>query len=131
MWDAMYYLVEKFNNFAKSIWVKWSSLLVGIFILIIVLSVYFWSDRTPSIPLTPIQQQFSAWDGEHINLTRFIKEKMNDPSSFDHISSTYVDHWTYLIVTETYRGKNAFWAKIIDKTVAKVDMSWNILSILK
>src|SRR5690606_1078457 len=57
-----------------------------------------------------INRQFSAWDGSHRKLERFIKSIMNDPSSFKHVKTTYADKGNYLLVQMTYRGKNAFGA---------------------
>ena len=36
----------------------------------------------------PWKNQFSAWDGSHIMLTRMIKGRLHDPSSYDHMETT-------------------------------------------
>jgi hypothetical protein len=36
-----------------------------------------------------IEKQFSAWNGSHLGLTRFIKDHMNDPKSYDHVETVY------------------------------------------
>ena len=54
---------------------------------------------------------------------------MNDPSSFDHIKTTYSDKGNYLLVQMKFRGKNSFGAKIIEVVTAKVDLEGNILSL--
>lgn len=57
---------------------------------------------TPSKPKTPEEKrlggQFSSWDGSHYGLTRHIKEHMNDPSTYEHIDTTYADKGNHLIV---------------------------------
>ena len=81
-----------------------------------------------------IDSQFSDWDGSHENLTRYIKKEMNDPKSFEHVSTKYIDDKEYVTVYETFRGKNAFGALIKNTVVAKVSaedgkilevLSWN------
>ena len=77
-----------------------------------------------------IESQFSAWDGSHRNLTRFIKDSMNDPKSYDHVKTTYIDKGDYLIVTTTFRGSNAFGGIVINTVEAKVSLDGDILEIL-
>lgn len=75
-----------------------------------------------------INRQFSAWDGSHRKLERFVKDRMNDPSSFDHVKTTYADKGSYLLVQMTYRGTNPFGALILTQIIAKVDFDGNVLS---
>lgn len=66
-----------------------------------------------------IKNQFSAYDGSHMALERYIKSTMNDPDSYEHISTKYNiagDHT--LLVTTIFRGKNAFGAMVVNKVVA-------------
>lgn len=90
------------------------------------------SDPTPYIPTRAekIQSQFSAWDGAHKELKEAVKLIMNDPGSFEHASSRYVDHQTYLTVTMVYRGKNAFGGVVPGVIVADVDLDGNIIKII-
>ncbi len=58
-----------------------------------------------------IQGQFSAWDGSHIELTRLIKQSLNDEKSYKHINTTYRDIKTEEDVAEINKilsdaGKN-------------------------
>ena len=75
-----------------------------------------------------INRQFSPWDGSHRKLERFVKDRMNDPSSFDHVKTTYADKGSYLLVQMTYRGTNSFGALILTQITAKVDFDGNVLS---
>lgn len=76
-----------------------------------------------------IKLQFSSWDGSHSALKSYVKDNMNDPSSFDHIKTTYSDKGNYLLVQMKFRGKNSFGAKIIEVVTAKVDLEGNVLSV--
>jgi hypothetical protein len=78
-----------------------------------------------------IRLQFSAWDGSHYNLEKHIKKNMNDPDSYKHVETRYVDLETYLIVTTTFRGKNGFGGVVTNNITAKVDMNGNILEVVK
>ncbi len=76
-----------------------------------------------------INKQFSAWDGAHNGVKRFVKENMHDPSSFEHIETNYTDKKNYILVRMRYRGKNMFGAKVVNSITAKVDLDGNILSV--
>jgi hypothetical protein len=78
-----------------------------------------------------IESQFSAWDGSHNNLTKLIKESMNDPKSYDHDETLYRDMGDYLLVTTTFRGKNAFGGVIKDSVSAKIALDGTILEIIE
>ena len=77
-----------------------------------------------------IEKNFSAWDGSHRNLTRIIKESMNDPSSYEHDKTVYGDKGDHLIVTTTFRGKNAFGGMVKNSVTAKVDLNGNVIEII-
>lgn len=55
-----------------------------------------------------ISKAFSAWDGSHIALTKIVKNSMNDPSSYEHVDTRYLDQGETLFVIMEFRGKNAF-----------------------
>ena len=77
-----------------------------------------------------IKRQFSSRDGSHRNLERFIKKSMHDPDSYDHVETVYSDRGDYLVVTTTFRGKNAFNAIIKDSLTAIVSLDGDIMEIL-
>lgn len=77
-----------------------------------------------------IDVQFSKWDGSHINLERYIKKQMNDPSSYEHDETNYWDMKTYLVVVTSFRGKNAFGGIVKQTIKAKVDMMGNVEEIM-
>ena len=76
---------------------------------------------------------FNAWNGSHIRLTDYIKEVMNDPDSYDHDETTYRDFQSYLIVTTSFRGKNAFGGVVKNEISAKVtaDNQCKIIEIIE
>lgn len=91
----------------------------------------FSGDPEPAKPVTrldTIQAQFSQWDGSHIKLTEAIKAGMNDPGSYEHVKTGYMDTGTDIVVTTVFRGKNAFGGKVLNTVQAHVDIAGNILS---
>lgn len=76
-----------------------------------------------------IRKQF-GWGGYHFELTRIIKESMNDPDSYDHAKTTYSDEGDYLLVKTIFRGKNAFGGVMKNTLIAQVDLYGNVIEIL-
>ena len=72
-----------------------------------------------------LKSAFSAWDGSHLDLTRTIKNAMNDPSSFEHVDTRFGENedGKTLTVKTTFRGKNAFGGIILQSATAKTDIS--------
>ena len=84
---------------------------------------------TSDTPKTPeesrkeqIEKQFSVWDGSHRGLTEMIKKSMNDPNSYEHVETRYVDKVDHLIVRTEFRGKNAFGGVVKNSVTAKVNL---------
>lgn len=62
-----------------------------------------------------LNKQLSAWDGSLPPLVNLVKEAMNDPDSFEHDKTLYLKSTkdsNEFVITMTYRGKNAFNAKV-------------------
>ena len=74
---------------------------------------------------------FSAWDGSHRGLTKTIKSSMNDPKSYEHVKTTYIDMKNHLLIRTDFRGKNAFGGTVPQWIKAKADVEGNILDILE
>ena len=49
-----------------------------------------------------LRKYFDAWDGSHIALTVAIKKTLNDPDSYRHEKTIYVDNGDHLIVETTF-----------------------------
>jgi hypothetical protein len=77
-----------------------------------------------------IENQFNPWDGSHINLTRLIKESLNDPNSYEHVETVYWDNHTHIIVSTTFRGKNVFGGVVENYIKAKYDDKGKLIAIL-
>ena len=74
-----------------------------------------------------IEEQFSSWDGSHINLTKEIKKAMNDPDSYEHISTKYFDLGDHIKVVTEFRGTNSFGAKVKNTVIAQVGLDGHII----
>ena len=87
--------------------------------------------KTPEEARTArIKNHFRAWDGSHNGLTKVIQEAMHDPNSYEHVETRYADRGGYLIVTTTFRGKNAFGGVVKNSVTAKVDLDGNVIEVL-
>jgi hypothetical protein len=78
-----------------------------------------------------IEKHFSAWDGSHRGLTEVIKKSMNDPNSYEHAETRYIDRGDHLIVITEFRGKNAFGGVVKNSVTAKVDLNGNVVEIIE
>lgn len=97
--------------------------------------IYFTSSEKTPTPQEArkarIEKQFSPSDGSHINLTKLIKESMNDPESYENVNTNYIDEDSIIVVSQSYTGKNAFGGRVKGYVRAKVDTLGNVLSILE
>ncbi len=76
-----------------------------------------------------LSTQFNGLDGSHINVTEKIKSSLNDPKSYEHIQTTYMDLDSSLVITTTFTAKNGFGGVIKQEVVVSVDTLGNILEI--
>ncbi len=74
---------------------------------------------------------FSAWDGSNWELTKLIKNSMNDPGSYEHVKTAYWDMGDHLVVRTTFRGKNAFGGIVKNWVKAKTDLDGNVVEIME
>ncbi|RKH42457.1 transporter [Corallococcus sp. AB050B] len=57
----------------------------------------------------------SAWDGSVLEVKQYLRKVMNDPDSYEHVSSSApVARDAYWIVKSSFRGKNAFGGKVLN-----------------
>jgi hypothetical protein len=68
-----------------------------------------------------LSHAFSAWSGAHKSLERMIINAMNDPDSYEHIETRYLDHGKTLFVITQYRGRNGFGGMVKSAVRARVD----------
>lgn len=67
------------------------------------------------------EDQFSKLDGSHNKLTEYIKSKMNDPDSYEHVSTKAATKNDHIFVVTTIRGNNSYGATITTTYQAKCD----------
>lgn len=77
-----------------------------------------------------LSEQFDPMWGNHIGLTNYIKNSMNDPDSFEHVETKYWDMDSVLVVAETYSGKNALGGRVKGFVKARVNMQGNVIEII-
>jgi hypothetical protein len=66
-------------------------------------------------------------DGSHKKLTLWLKDKMNDPDSYEHVSTIVDKRSTYRMLIVEFRGKNAFGAKVKNKIYARIAPDGEVL----
>ena len=76
-----------------------------------------------------IEKHFSPWDGSHREVTASIKKRMNDPSTYKHAETRYIENGDHLMVITSFRGANAFGGVVLNRAIAKVDMDGNVLEL--
>lgn len=91
------------------------------------------ADSTPA-PAQPVKDPnaperfLSGWDGSNRELVNLVKSAMNDPKSFEHVETRFVDRGNSLSLFMTYRGKNAFGGIVTNKVSAELDKNTRSLS---
>lgn len=78
-----------------------------------------------------IEKQFSLWNGEHVKLTRVIKEIMNNPDSYKHVKTGYFDMGDHIIINTTFRGENAFGGTITSTAKGKASLDGETVELLE
>ena len=66
-----------------------------------------------------IQGQFSSWSGAHKSIERYVKARLKDPNSYEHIETGYNDNGDHLLVMMKYRAKNSFGGFAIETAQAR------------
>jgi len=77
-----------------------------------------------------VQAQFSSWDGSHKGLSKYIKQALKNPDSYEHIETRYDDRVVHLVVTTTYRCVDASGKSVKKSLKATVDLNGNVIEIL-
>ena len=85
------------------------------------------SPAPPSPRQEKINRIFSPWDGSCRPLEKIIKESMNDPNSYEHVSTIFWDKGDFLLVETTFRGKNAFGGIVTNSRKARVGLDGNVI----
>ncbi|REG96159.1 hypothetical protein [Flavobacterium aquicola] len=95
-------------------------------------------DSEPEVKLTKaeihkqnIEKLFHPWDGSNIVLEQKIKESLNDPESYEHITTSYIDTGDFLSVKTVFTAKNGFGGVIKQEVVIQQDTLGNIIKVVK
>lgn len=85
-----------------------------------------WERRQETLKL-----QFSPWDGSHGAAEQAIKARMNNPASYQHVTTTYVDlgPGRGITVNTRFRGTNKFNAVVIERATVEVDDAGRVTSV--
>jgi hypothetical protein len=78
-----------------------------------------------------IEKQFAGPGLWHIKLRQMIKAGMNDPDSYQHVSTQYWDQGDHLIINTTFRGKNGFGGVVTTTVKAKSSIDGESLEIIE
>ena len=62
-------------------------------------------------------------------MTKYIKNQMNDPKSYEHVETIYFDMGDHLIIKTGFRDRNVFGGVVKSLAESKVDLKGNILEI--
>ncbi len=68
-----------------------------------------------------VDNHFSPWDGSHIELTKLIKENLNDPDSYEHLETTYRIQGDTIWVFTNFRSRNGFGGMVREGVTAITD----------
>lgn len=106
--------------------------LIAFVLCIVALFVVKSFDESPSGPKTHKQQVdhiFRGPGGSCPALVQYVKQRMNDPESFQHVETRYVDKGDYMIVFMTYRGRNAFSGVVTQTVQAKAWLNGTVTEV--
>lgn len=86
-------------------------------------------DKTPEqLRQDTIESKFSAWDGAHINLKEMVINDLNDPESFEHRSTVYVDDkGSGLLIQMGWSALNIYGGRERHLTIAQDDLKGNVV----
>ena len=78
-----------------------------------------------------LESCFSAFDGSHRGLEKYIKKLMYYPDSYSHIETSYYDRDSIIVVIAKYRAKSQYGTMQIFTTEANTDINGNVLNIVE
>lgn len=76
-----------------------------------------------------VEAAFSGWDGSHVNLTKYIKENLNDRGSYEHVQTRFWDMKNHIVIKTQFRANNAFGAKILQRVHAKAKIDGELIEV--
>ena len=77
--------------------------------------------------------QFSLWNGSHRKTVEYVKERMHNPKSFEHVETRYIDYAEkgYCVIQMKYRGTNLYNAIVTNLIWVKVDLHGNVFEVIR
>ena len=121
-------LFSKISNVLSSKFFLWA---LGILTIIFMMDQCFKETaREAQDPKHRNDQYFSGWDGSNPELVEYVKSRMNDPNSFEHVETKFYEHdgGDKLRIVMTYRGKNGFGGVVTERVGADLTKSTRTLS---
>lgn len=76
----------------------------------------------------PAERCLSAWDGSHGGMVSATKALMNDPGSFEHIETRYIDRGQEIDLIMKFRGRNGFGGMVVQTVRGTIDTDCNIIA---
>jgi len=99
------------------------------------------SGNVQAVELSVEEQKYSNWlkaqitgDGSNIVLTKYVKDNLNNPKSFEHVKTIYLNHGKDgkdVKVKMVYRATNSFNAIITKDITANIIYETNKMTILE
>jgi hypothetical protein len=77
--------------------------------------------KKPQTRKEQVEACLSDWDGSHKGLTDWVKQRMNDPGSFEHVETRYFDQTTNVRLIMTFRGRNRFGGVVTNKAEGNIN----------
>ena len=75
-----------------------------------------------------LREWISPWDGSHVKAIDWIKARMHDPSSFQHVETKVYDEGDHLRVQTRFRGRNQFGAMVQNMIELRVGFDGGVLA---
>ena len=110
------------------------ALFIAVVVMATIVAGYLsYQSRTSGSPTREelVKSQFSRWDGSHAALVKVVKDAMKDPSSFEHLETSFRDEGRYAYVVMKYRGVNSFGAVVPGRVAARVDMHGRVVEVVE
>ena len=127
----------------NSKWKPWHFIALGVFavIIIAIISLTDSADAASEAKKkaepayarkVKVESAFNKWDGSNDQLVKLVKDNLNNPASFEHVSTSYIDSGSDTIeVVMKYRATNAFNAIVTDEARANVNIDGTVISLIK
>lgn len=77
------------------------------------------------------ENHMSGWDGSCPNLVKYIKSNLDDPESFEHVSTYYAPDLQHdcMVLSMQFRAKNRFGALVLSSVDARVAYDGTVLRV--